>query len=123
MDIQATEVETDAIRLFGLDVLAQGLRYLSGGHVTKKAWTIAAVTWRSIPMTSIDYPVTNCGLCGQKSLASKRQLRLVVTFSRSAFPTQGKSAIRVAFPNRSPGSWTVCLTRCSEAIEPRCLRL
>jgi len=37
MDIQATEAETDAIRLFGLDVLAQGLRYLSGGHVTKKA--------------------------------------------------------------------------------------
>jgi len=82
MSIQATEAETDALRVFGLDVLAQGLRYLSRGHVTKKAWTIAAVTWRSIPMTFIDCPVTSCGLCGQKSLASNRQLRLVVTFSR-----------------------------------------
>src|SRR3974390_142712 len=104
MGIQATEAETDAIRLFGLDVLAQGLRYLRSGHVTKKAWTIAAVTWRSIPMTLIGCPVTNCGLCGQKSLVSNRQLRLVVTFSRSAFPTQGKSVIRVASPNRSRGS-------------------
>src|SRR6516162_5621157 len=104
MGVQTTEAETDATRVFGLDVLAQGLRYLSGGHVTKKAWTIAAVTWRSIPMTLIDCPVTSCGLCGQKSLASNHQLRLVVTFSRSAFPTQGKSAIRVAFPNRLPGN-------------------
>src|SRR3974390_2430316 len=103
MNVQMTEAETDAMRVFGLDVQTQGLRYLSGGHVTKKACTIAAVT-RSIPMTLIDCPVTSCGLCGQKSLASNRQLRLVVTFSRSAFPTQGKSAIRVASPNRSRGS-------------------
>ena len=33
------------MRVFGLDLLVQGLRYLSGGHVSKKAWTIAAVTW------------------------------------------------------------------------------
>ena len=85
MDIQRTEAETDAMLVFGLDLLVQGLRYLSGGDVTKKEWTIAAVTWRSIPMTLIDCPVTSCGLCGQKSLASNRQLRLVVTFSRSAF--------------------------------------
>src|SRR3974390_1317230 len=104
MGIQATEAETDAMRVLGLDALAHHLRYLSGGHVTTKAWTIAAVTWRSIAMTLIDCPVASCGLCGQKSLASNRQLRLVVMFSRSAFPTQGKSAIRVASPNRSRGS-------------------
>src|SRR3974377_1617197 len=104
MGIQATEAETDVMRVFGLDLLAHGLRYLSGGHVTKKAWTIAAATWRSIPMTLIDCPVTSCGLCGQKSLASNRQLRLVVTFSRSVFPTAGESTIRVSFQNRSPGS-------------------
>ena len=73
MGIQAAEAETDAMRVFGLDLLVHGLRYLSGGHVTKKAWTIAAVTWRSIPMTSMDYPVRSSGLCGQKSLASNRQ--------------------------------------------------
>ena len=37
MKVQMTEAETDAMRVFGLDVLTQGLRYLSGGHVTKKA--------------------------------------------------------------------------------------
>src|SRR6516162_6588649 len=73
MGVQTTEAETDATRVFGLDVLAQGLRYLSGGHVTTKAWTIAAVTWRSIAMTLIDCPVASCGLCGQKSLASNRR--------------------------------------------------
>jgi hypothetical protein len=35
MDIQATEAE--AMPVFGLDALAQGLRYLSSGHVIRKA--------------------------------------------------------------------------------------
>ena len=81
---------------------------------------IAAVTWRLISVTLIDSPVASYVRSGLKSSASNRRLRLVATSSRSASPTRGRNAVRVASSKRWVRSWIDCLTRCSAAIEPRC---